>query len=62
MSTNAKGYKENHDAAASGGKIAGDARRSLETKLKKTVVSKENFLKGSGRENDPELLTKKDKK
>ena len=60
--TDAQGYKENSEAAASGGKIAGDARRSLEDKLGKSVVSKQNFLKGRSRENDPELLTEKNKK
>lgn len=58
-STDAKGFKENADAAASGGKIAGEARRTLEAKLGKSIVSKENFLSGGSRTNDPELLTKK---
>ena len=61
MTTDAQGYKENADAAASGGKIAGEARRSLEEKLGKSVVSKQNFLKGGSRENDPRLLTEKNK-
>lgn len=61
-STDAQGYKQNAEAAASGGKIAGDARRTLEQKSGKPVVSKKNFLKGGGRENDPQLLTEKAKK
>ena len=62
MTTDAQGYKENAEAAASGGKIAGEARRSLEEKLGRSVVSKQNFLKGGSRENDPQLLTEKNKK
>lgn len=60
--TDAQGFKENSEAAASGGTIAGDARRGLEKKLGHKVASKENFLSGGGRVNDPQQLTlKKDK-
>lgn len=62
VATDAKGYKENADAAASGGKVAGDARRGLEAKLGKSITTKENFLNGGSRVNDPEQLTLKPKK
>lgn len=58
-SIDAKGFKENVEAAASGGKITGEARRALEAKLGKSIVSKDNFLTGGSRENDPEQLTLK---
>jgi DNA-damage-inducible protein D len=41
---NAQGFEENKDAAHSGGKIAGDARKNFEKQLGKPVVSKTNFL------------------
>jgi Rha family phage regulatory protein len=40
----AQGFTENKDAAQKGGKIAGDARISLEKELGKTIISSENFL------------------
>jgi hypothetical protein len=40
----AKGFIENKQAAAEGGGIAGDARKALETKTRKRVVSKQNYL------------------
>jgi len=40
----AKGFVENKQAAAEGGGIAGDARKALETKTRKRVVSKQNYL------------------
>lgn len=46
----AKGFEENKSAANSGGKIAGDARRSLEKQLKRSVVSKENYLPGKDKQ------------
>lgn len=39
-----QGFEENRDAAREGGKIAGNARRELESKSGKKVVSEENFL------------------
>lgn len=39
-----QGFEENKEAARAGGKIAGNARRELEDKSGKKVVSKENFL------------------
>ena len=43
-SEKAKGYRENKVSARKGGKISGDARKKLELKTGKKVVSKENFL------------------
>ncbi len=40
----AKGFTENKTAAQEGGKIAGDARKKLEIKTGKKVVSRKNFL------------------
>lgn len=47
----AQGFEENKDAARDGGKIAGNARRELEVKSGKKVVSKDNFLTGEGEKN-----------
>ena len=43
-STNAEGLKQNKVPAKKGGKIAKDARRALEKKTGKSVVTGENFL------------------
>ena len=40
----AKGFADNRTAAKEGGTIAGDARRALEAKSGKPVVSKQNYL------------------
>jgi DNA-damage-inducible protein D len=40
---NAKGFAENHKAAKAGGNVAGNARKELEQKSGKKIVSKENF-------------------
>jgi len=40
---NAQGFIENHKAAKAGGNIAGNARKELEQKSGKKIVSKENF-------------------
>jgi prophage antirepressor-like protein len=40
----AQGFEANKEPAHIGGKVAGDARRSIEKKLGKPVVSNENFL------------------
>jgi DNA-damage-inducible protein D len=40
----AKGFVENKQAAAEGGDIAGDARKALEAKTRKRVVSRRNYL------------------
>ena len=41
---NPKGFVENQIAAKQGGSVAGKARRDLETKTGKKVVSSENYL------------------
>lgn len=43
-STNAHGFSENKSAAKQGGEIAGNARKELEKKTKKKIVSQENYL------------------
>ena len=55
INQDAQGFNENHEAAAKGGKIAGEARERVEIGTGKKVVSKANFLglKGS---NKPEEL------
>jgi hypothetical protein len=40
----AQGFADNRSAAKEGGAIAGDARKALEAKSGKPVVSKENYL------------------
>ena len=40
----AKGFPDNRKAAKEGGTIAGDARKALEAKSGKAVVSKQNYL------------------
>jgi prophage antirepressor-like protein len=40
----AKGFKENEDAAKTGGKIAGVARQNIESKIKRSVITKDNYL------------------
>ncbi len=42
----AQGFDENKQAAVEGGSVAGNARKELETKSGKKVVSKENYLPG----------------
>jgi hypothetical protein len=44
VNTNPEGVEANKKAAKSGGKIAGDARKQLELKSGKKVISSENFL------------------
>ena len=41
---NPKGFTQNQQVARQGGKIAGDARKALELKTGKSVVSENNFL------------------
>ena len=40
----AKGFKENQDAARIGGKIAGNARKELENESGENIISSENYL------------------
>jgi hypothetical protein len=42
---NSKGVKKLKDDAKIGGRIAGNARKELETKLGRSLVSKKNFIK-----------------
>ena len=44
VNTDPEGFEENQKAAKAGGKIAGDARKQLELKSGKKVVSNENYL------------------
>jgi DNA-damage-inducible protein D len=44
QTTDAQGFDQNKVAARMGGRIAGDARRALETQTGKKVVSSSNFL------------------
>ncbi len=46
---NPKGFNENRKAAKQGGSVAGNARRDLELKTGKKVVSSENYLPKSNR-------------
>jgi DNA-damage-inducible protein D len=57
VNTNPIGFEPNKKAAKAGGKIAGDARKQLEIKSGKKVVSKENYLP----EPSPKILTNKKK-
>lgn len=45
--TDAQGFDENKSAAKSGGEVAGSARRDIEKRLGKKVVSKDNYLPAS---------------
>ncbi len=47
VNTDTKGFAQNKRAAKAGGKIAGDARKQLEIKSGKKVVTSENYLPGS---------------
>jgi hypothetical protein len=44
VNTNTQGFDENKKAAKAGGKIAGDARKQLELKSGKKVVTNQNYL------------------
>jgi hypothetical protein len=44
---NTEGFEENKAPAKKGGKIAKDARKALEQKTGKNVITNENFLKQS---------------
>lgn len=53
----AQGFYQNHDAAQSGGAIAGTARKQIEMQTGQPVVSSKNFLGSSKRTADPQRLT-----
>ena len=55
INTDPRGFEQNKKAAKVGGKIAGDARKQLELKSGKKVVSSENYLPESQRK----ILNKK---
>lgn len=44
---NAQGFKANKSAAELSGKIAGGARKNIEDKIGRSVVTKQNFLKNN---------------
>ncbi len=54
---NSKGVPKLKSDAKAGGKISGDARKKLEERLKRSIVSKKNFLK---KPEDKKLLKPKD--
>jgi hypothetical protein len=45
VNTNAQGFVENKQVAFEGGAVAGNARKELEHKSGRRVISKENYLK-----------------
>ena len=47
--TDAQGFGENKEAAQKGGEVAGSARKDLEQKSGKKVVTKQNYLKQVGK-------------
>lgn len=47
QTADARGLEENKTAARSGGRVAGNARKELETTLGRSIVTKDNFLKGN---------------
>jgi DNA-damage-inducible protein D len=44
VNTNPRGFDANKKAAKAGGKIAGDARKQLEIKSGKKVITSDNYL------------------
>lgn len=52
---NAKGFVENHKAAKAGGSVAGKARKDLEKKSGKKIVSNQNFKQLSENQNPNNL-------
>lgn len=57
---NAKGFRENHSAARAGGNIAGNARRELEEKSGRSVITKQNYLPVA--QKSSKVVTNKNKK
>jgi len=53
-----QGFEENKNAAREGGKIAGNARKALEDKSGKKVVSKEKFIPDKRVKRDKRITTK----
>lgn len=52
---NAKGFVENHQAAKAGGSVAGKARKDLEQKSGKKIVTNQNFKQLSEKQNPNNL-------
>lgn len=59
---NAQGYVENEIAAKAGGRIAGEARKSLETELEEGVVSSQNYLTDKQKQNQRKVFASGGKK
>jgi prophage antirepressor-like protein len=55
VNTDTQGFIENKKAAKAGGKIAGDARKQLELKSGKKVVSSNNYLTDNKEKNELDL-------
>jgi prophage antirepressor-like protein len=55
VNTDTHGFDENKKAAKAGGKIAGDARKQLELKSGKKVVSSNNYLPENKKKNELDL-------
>ena len=55
INQDAQGFNENHEAAAKGGKTAGEARERVEAATGEKVVSKANFLGLKGSDKPDEL-------
>ncbi len=53
----AQGFLENHEAAAKGGSIAGNARRNVEKERGLPIVSSDNFLGLKGKENETKEIS-----
>lgn len=54
--TDAQGFPENQQAAHAGGTVAGNARKELEAKSGRRVVSRENYLSLTQSENKAKVL------
>ena len=52
---NARGFVQNHKAAKAGGSVAGKARKDLEQKSGKKIVSNQNFKQLSEKQNPNNL-------
>ena len=50
QTADAHGLDQNANAARSGGRVAGNARKELESTLGRSIVSKENFLNQSDKQ------------
>jgi len=55
VNTDTQGFGENKKAAKAGGKIAGDARKQLELKSGKKVVSRDNYLPENKKKNELDI-------